>query len=95
MDEQDVVKGIVSLSDILQALVLTDGEEGKHHWIVEFWSLLILEVSQYISGNKVQIVYTQALHEEESQTKKGCTFLEGGKSIGTNRHTKRGNKTVN
>uniref|UniRef100_A0A3Q3XID2 5'-AMP-activated protein kinase subunit gamma-1 n=1 Tax=Mola mola TaxID=94237 RepID=A0A3Q3XID2_MOLML len=29
VDEQDVVKGIVSLSDILQALVLTDGEEGK------------------------------------------------------------------
>ncbi|KAM8913507.1 5'-AMP-activated protein kinase subunit gamma-1-like isoform 1-T1 [Spinachia spinachia] len=28
VDEQDVVKGIVSLSDILQALVLTDGEEG-------------------------------------------------------------------
>lgn len=30
VDEQDVVKGIVSLSDILQALVLTDGQEGKH-----------------------------------------------------------------
>uniref|UniRef100_A0A671TH98 5'-AMP-activated protein kinase subunit gamma-1 n=1 Tax=Sparus aurata TaxID=8175 RepID=A0A671TH98_SPAAU len=29
VDEQDVVKGIVSLSDILQALVLTDGDEGK------------------------------------------------------------------
>uniref|UniRef100_A0A673CQW8 5'-AMP-activated protein kinase subunit gamma-1 n=1 Tax=Sphaeramia orbicularis TaxID=375764 RepID=A0A673CQW8_9TELE len=28
VDEQDVVKGIVSLSDILQALVLTDREEG-------------------------------------------------------------------
>nr|XP_020463529.1 5'-AMP-activated protein kinase subunit gamma-1 isoform X2 [Monopterus albus] len=28
VDEQDVVKGIVSLSDVLQALVLTDGEEG-------------------------------------------------------------------
>ncbi|XP_027135408.1 5'-AMP-activated protein kinase subunit gamma-1 isoform X1 [Larimichthys crocea] len=28
VDEQEVVKGIVSLSDILQALVLTDGEEG-------------------------------------------------------------------
>ncbi|KAM9813818.1 LOW QUALITY PROTEIN: 5'-AMP-activated protein kinase subunit gamma-1-like [Neosynchiropus ocellatus] len=28
VDEQDVVKGIVSLSDILQALVLTDGKEG-------------------------------------------------------------------
>lgn len=30
VDEQEVVKGIVSLSDILQALVLTDGEEGKY-----------------------------------------------------------------
>lgn len=30
VDEQDVVKGIVSLSDILLALVLTDGEEGKY-----------------------------------------------------------------
>lgn len=29
VDEQDVVKGIVSLSDILQALVLTDGDEGE------------------------------------------------------------------
>ena len=29
VDEQEVVKGIVSLSDILQALVLTDGDEGK------------------------------------------------------------------
>uniref|UniRef100_A0A8C9ZJW8 5'-AMP-activated protein kinase subunit gamma-1 n=1 Tax=Sander lucioperca TaxID=283035 RepID=A0A8C9ZJW8_SANLU len=33
VDEQDVVKGIVSLSDILQALVLTDGEEGKYSWV--------------------------------------------------------------
>lgn len=32
VDEQDVVKGIVSLSDILQALVLTDGEEGKYSY---------------------------------------------------------------
>lgn len=32
VDEQEVVKGIVSLSDILQALVLTngDGDKGKH-----------------------------------------------------------------
>ncbi|XP_040015342.1 5'-AMP-activated protein kinase subunit gamma-1 isoform X1 [Xiphias gladius] len=30
VDEQEVVKGIVSLSDILQALVLTDAEEGKY-----------------------------------------------------------------
>lgn len=30
VDEQDVVKGIVSLSDILQALVLTDGDEGEN-----------------------------------------------------------------
>lgn len=29
VDEQDVVKGIVSLSDILQALVLTDEHCGK------------------------------------------------------------------
>lgn len=29
VDENEVVKGIVSLSDILQALVLTDGEEGE------------------------------------------------------------------
>ncbi|KAI1891170.1 hypothetical protein AGOR_G00162180 [Albula goreensis] len=29
VDEQEVVKGIVSLSDILQALVLTNGEEGS------------------------------------------------------------------
>lgn len=33
VDEQDVVRGIVSLSDILQALVLTDGEEGKYSCI--------------------------------------------------------------
>lgn len=30
VDEQDVVKGIVSLSDILQALVLTDEHCGKY-----------------------------------------------------------------
>uniref|UniRef100_A0A8C6NS35 5'-AMP-activated protein kinase subunit gamma-1 n=1 Tax=Nothobranchius furzeri TaxID=105023 RepID=A0A8C6NS35_NOTFU len=30
VDEHDVVKGIVSLSDILQALVLTGAEEGKY-----------------------------------------------------------------
>ncbi len=30
VDEQEVVRGIVSLSDILQALVLTDAEEGKY-----------------------------------------------------------------
>lgn len=29
VDEQEVVKGIVSLSDILQALVLTDGDAGE------------------------------------------------------------------
>uniref|UniRef100_A0A673NDJ6 5'-AMP-activated protein kinase subunit gamma-1 n=1 Tax=Sinocyclocheilus rhinocerous TaxID=307959 RepID=A0A673NDJ6_9TELE len=29
VDEQEVVKGIVSLSDILQALVLTSGDDGK------------------------------------------------------------------
>lgn len=29
MDEQEVVKGIVSLSDILQALVLTNGDDGE------------------------------------------------------------------
>lgn len=29
VDEQEVVKGIVSLSDILQALVLTDDHCGK------------------------------------------------------------------
>uniref|UniRef100_A0A672KZF3 5'-AMP-activated protein kinase subunit gamma-1 n=1 Tax=Sinocyclocheilus grahami TaxID=75366 RepID=A0A672KZF3_SINGR len=29
VDEQEVVKGIVSLSDILQALVLTNGDDGK------------------------------------------------------------------
>lgn len=30
VDEQDVVKGIVSLSDILQALVLPDEQDGKY-----------------------------------------------------------------
>uniref|UniRef100_A0A8C5EQB3 5'-AMP-activated protein kinase subunit gamma-1 n=1 Tax=Gouania willdenowi TaxID=441366 RepID=A0A8C5EQB3_GOUWI len=34
VDEQDVVKGIVSLSDILQALVLTDGEEVNTSLII-------------------------------------------------------------
>lgn len=29
VDEQEVVKGIVSLSDILQALVLTNGDDGS------------------------------------------------------------------
>lgn len=29
VDEQEVVRGIVSLSDILQALVLTDGYAGE------------------------------------------------------------------
>lgn len=29
VDDQEVAQGIVSLSDILQALVLTGGEEGK------------------------------------------------------------------
>lgn len=33
VDEQDVVKGIVSLSDILQALVLTDGDEGEYSYL--------------------------------------------------------------
>ena len=30
VDEQEVVMGIVSLSDILQALVLTNGDEGEN-----------------------------------------------------------------
>lgn len=29
VDDHEVVKGIVSLSDILQALVLTNGDTGK------------------------------------------------------------------
>lgn len=29
IDDHEVVKGIVSLSDILQALVLTNGDNGK------------------------------------------------------------------
>lgn len=33
VDEQDVVKGIVSLSDILQALVLTDEHCGKYSYM--------------------------------------------------------------
>lgn len=43
VDEQDVVKGIVSLSDILQALVLTDGEEGKYNLVtvLRFWMTYI------------------------------------------------------
>uniref|UniRef100_A0AAQ5WW98 5'-AMP-activated protein kinase subunit gamma-1 n=1 Tax=Amphiprion ocellaris TaxID=80972 RepID=A0AAQ5WW98_AMPOC len=43
VDEQDVVKGIVSLSDILQALVLTDGEEGKYQQL-------------HISGNRIILI---------------------------------------
>ena len=37
VDENEVVKGIVSLSDILQALVLTSSEEGKGLKVPERW----------------------------------------------------------
>lgn len=43
VDEQDVVKGIVSLSDILQALVLTDREECKYNYeALKDWNMLFL-----------------------------------------------------
>lgn len=64
VDEQEVVKGIVSLSDILQALVLTDGEEGKNNrgMVVRFWRILIFIINTgSININVISHTYLKKL----------------------------------
>lgn len=71
VDEQEVVRGIVSLSDILQALVLTDGYAGES-------SCSFVGLRRLISPSQCPIWLPQALCDKVTKTGKGCIFLKGG-----------------
>lgn len=78
VDEQEVVRGIVSLSDILQALVLTDRYAGES-------SRSFVGLRRLISPSQCLIWLPQAPCKEVTQTGKGCIFSKGGQDEGGER----------
>lgn len=81
VDEQDVVKGIVSLSDILQALVLTDEHCGTYSYMAMSWFGAITHSCQQCSKHGVSfLLFFPQPQPERLRLQKGCACLKGGQN---------------